>query len=49
METYRGLRDEYNHIQQEIEQKRDMVKEAGGGEVLKGEDVSIHSQGCRGT
>ncbi|XP_052104713.1 intraflagellar transport protein 81 homolog [Mytilus californianus] len=38
VETYRGLRDEYNHIQQEIEQKRDMIKEQGGGEVLKGED-----------
>lgn len=38
VETYRGVRDEYNHIQQELDQKREMVKEQGGGEVLKGED-----------
>ena len=37
-ESYRSLRDEYNHIQQVLDQKREMVKEQGGGEVLKGED-----------
>jgi hypothetical protein len=40
-ESYRSLRDEYNHIQQVLDQKREMVKEQGGGEVLKGEDVRL--------
>ncbi|KAK3094389.1 hypothetical protein FSP39_001105 [Pinctada imbricata] len=36
--TFREIRETYNRMQQDIEQKRDMAKEAGGGEVLKGED-----------
>ncbi|XP_059177446.1 intraflagellar transport protein 81 homolog [Physella acuta] len=37
-ETLRSIRDEFNHIQRELEQKRDVVSTAEGAEVLKGED-----------
>ena len=33
----------YNRITQEVEQKRETVKVAGGGEVLNGEDVSVYA------
>ncbi|XP_069105336.1 intraflagellar transport protein 81 homolog isoform X1 [Argopecten irradians] len=38
MTLYREIREEYNHTTQELDQKREVVKESGGGEVLKGED-----------
>ncbi|XP_067669483.1 intraflagellar transport protein 81 homolog isoform X1 [Haliotis asinina] len=37
-ERLREMREEYNHVMQEAEQKRELVKDAEGGEVLKGED-----------
>ncbi|BFZ00683.1 hypothetical protein BsWGS_03721 [Bradybaena similaris] len=37
-ETLRAARDEFNHILQELEQKREVVNAAEGTEVLKGED-----------
>ncbi|XP_046546796.1 LOW QUALITY PROTEIN: intraflagellar transport protein 81 homolog [Haliotis rubra] len=37
-ERLRDMREEYNHVMQEAEQKRELVKDAEGGEVLKGED-----------
>uniref|UniRef100_A0A0B7B4J9 Intraflagellar transport protein 81 homolog n=2 Tax=Arion vulgaris TaxID=1028688 RepID=A0A0B7B4J9_9EUPU len=37
-ETLRAIRDEHNHILQELEQKREVVNIAEEGEVLKGED-----------
>lgn len=30
----------YHKMSMDLEQKREIAKEAGGGEVLKGEDVS---------
>ena len=42
--TFRETRDMYNRITQEVEQKRETVKVAGGGEVLKGEDVSVEGR-----
>lgn len=38
--NFRDVRDQYHKMSMELEQKREVAKEAGGGEVLKGEDVS---------
>ena len=38
--NFRDMRDQYHKMSMELEQKREVAKEAGGGEVLKGEDVS---------
>lgn len=40
MTNFRDVRDQYHKMSMELEQKREVAKEAGGGEVLKGEDVS---------
>ncbi|CAL1528609.1 unnamed protein product [Lymnaea stagnalis] len=37
-ETLRAIRDEFNHVQRELDQKREVVNTAEGAEVLKGED-----------
>lgn len=39
-ETLRAVRDDYNRVLQELEQKREVVSTAEGAEILKGEDVS---------
>lgn len=38
LSNLRDVRDTYHKMSMELEQKRDVAKEAGGGEVLKGED-----------
>ena len=40
-QALRAARDEYSQVAQEVEHKRQVVSSAEGGEVLKGEDVSV--------
>lgn len=38
LQTFRDVRDENMRVSQEVEQKHEQVRQADGGEVLKGED-----------